>query len=780
MKALGLILKIFLGLITIVIIAIGIIVATVDPNDYRDEITGLVKKETGRDLKIETMSLSFFPHLSIDLESASLSNASGFSDNPFVSIDKVQVGAAILPLLSQKLEVDTLTLHGLALNLERNKDGQSNWDDLVKAKDENEHHEDEKDDENRGHPMDKLAALNFGGIDIQNGKVVWDDQQNQQKVILENLDFTSGAITFGEFFSIALSADSSVSQPEINSQLAINLEAKLEKDGQYAIRNLHVANTTSGKGIPVKQATTKVGLPSFTFEDNRLSFPTLAIDYDITGGKDFPLETVKGLLELTEFSGNIDTQTFKANQIALNADLTGESIPNGKATIGLTTSADIDLTAQTATLPKFSLKVLDLTANGNIQASQITSDAQVNANINIAQTNLRALLNQLKVTLPDMADSTTLTKFAASFGIDFVTKNQALKVNDIKLSLDDSSLSGNAAVSQFSAPNIRYDLALNQININRYLPPKKEQTTTTPEPQADVDAKIELPVELLRKLTIDGTIKVGKATFDKLNPQNIVMTTKGSKGKLQINPLKADIFKTQVLVNAGLDVSGKTPKYSVKTNTKNLPIGEVLMAFADSDKLSGTGTMKADITTAGERVSEFKQNLNGTAYVDLKDGAIKGFNLAQSIREAKAKLSGKTLPKTDATPQTDFSSLVADVTIKNGVVNTNKLSAQAPFMRVNGSGTINLPKETLDYLVKTKIVASDKGQGSEDFKDLDGLTIPVKLKGALTSPGISLDLESLMSQKAQAEIEKKKEEVVKDVQKNVEDKLKDVFKGFKF
>lgn len=779
MKVFGLILKVLLGLIAVVMIAIGVIVATVDPNDYRDEITDLVKKETGRDFKVETMSLSFFPHLSIDLEAAELSNAKGFSEKPFVTIQKIQVGAAILPLLSQKLEVDTLTLHGLSLNLERNKDGLNNWDDLAKGETK-QNQEDEKEVDDAENPMDKLAALNFGGIDIQDGTVLWDDQQSPQKITLKNFNFTSGAITFGEFFFIALSADTQISQPDIKTNLAINLEAKLDKDGQYAIRNLNVKNTTSGKGIPLEKATTKVSLPNFSLENDTISLPSLSIDYDVIGGKDFPLDSVNGQLTLNDFTGNMTTQAFKAKMIVLNSDVTGEAIPNGKASINLNTSADIDLKAQTAKLPKLSLNVLDLKANGNIKASQIMSDAVVNANLDIAETNLRTLLKQLKVALPEMADNKTLTKFAASLGIQFATKTQALKVNNLKLTLDDSQLSGNAAVSQFNAPKIRYDLALNKINVNRYLPPKKEQPSEAPAPKGDTDAKIELPVELLRKLDIDGTIKVGKATFDKLNPKNIVMTTKGAKGKLTINPLKADIFKTQVLVNAGLDVRGKTPKYSVKTNTKKLPIGEVLMAFADSDKLSGTGTMKANITTAGERVSEFKKNLNGTAYVDLKDGAIKGFNLAQSIREAQAKLSGKTLAKSDATPQTDFSSLVADVSIKKGVVKTNKLSAQAPFMRVNGSGTVNLPKESLNYLVKTKIVASDKGQGSADFKDLDGLTIPVKLKGALTSPSTSLDLESLVSQKAQAEIEKKKKAVVKDVQKKVEDKFKDALKGFKF
>ncbi|WEJ61782.1 AsmA family protein [Thiomicrorhabdus lithotrophica] len=779
MKALGLILKILLGLLVIIVIAVGVIVATVDPNDYREEITDLVKKETGRDLQVETMSLSFFPHLGINLESASLSNAEGFSANPFVSIDKVQVGAAIMPLLSQKLEVDALTLHGLSLNLERDKTGKSNWDDLVKPADEATTKGDKeiKDDEN---PMDKLASLNFGGIDIQDGQIHWKDEQGQQNVTLENVNFTSGAITFGEFFFIALSADTKVSKPQIASQVDINLEAKLDKDGQYAIRNLNITNTTTGQGIPVKKATTNIELPSFSIENKTLSLASLVINYDIIGGKDFPLDSVKGELTLTEFTGNMESQAFNAKKIALNADVTGENIPNGKATLALNTAAQIDLKAQTANLPKLTLKVLDLTANGDIKATQITSDAIVNANLNIAETNLRDLLKQLKITLPEMSDSKTLTKFAASLGVQFASKTQALKVNNLKVTLDESLLTGNAAVSRFDAPNISYDLALNRINVNRYLPPKKEQPTPAPESQGEVDAKIELPVELLRKLTVNGTIKVGNATFDKLNPKNIVMTTKGSKGKLTVNPLKADIFKTQVLVHAGLDVTGKTPKYSVQTNTKNLPIGEVLLALADSDRLSGTGTMNANITTAGERVSEFKKNLNGTAYVDLKDGAIKGFNLAQAIRDAQAKLSGKAASKTDKEAKTDFSSLVADVTITNGVINTNKLSAQAPFMRVNGSGKVNLPKGTLDYLVKTKIVASDKGQGGEDLKDLNGITIPVKLKGPLTDPSISLDLESLVSQKAQAEIEKKKDEVVKDVQKNVEDKLKDAFKGFKF
>lgn len=778
MKAFGLIFKILAGLIAVIVIAVAVIVATVDPNDYRDDIVTLVKKETGRDFNVENMSLSVFPRLGINLESATLSNAQGFSNSPFISVDKVELGAALLPLLSKKLEVDTLTLHGLSLNLEKDVDGKTNWDDLTKPTEEK---TEQKDSEPASNPMDKLASLNFGGIDIQNGSVVWKDAQNNQNVTLENFDLTSGAITFGEYFFVALSADAKVSNPDIASKLSLNVEAKLEQNGQYDIRNLNINNTTSGKGIPVETATTKLKLPSFEMKDKTLSFADFVVDYDVVGGKAFPLQTIKGTLSLKEFSGDIENQAFAVNEIALNSNVTGEAIPNGNATITLNTAANIDLKAQTANLPKLSINVLDMLVNGDVNATQITSDPKVSANLSIAETNLRNLLAQLKVALPEMSDNTTLTKFAASLVVNFASKTQSLNISKLKLNLDESELTGNASVSEFDAPKINYNLALNSINVNRYLPPKKQEVAPSPEKQGETDAKIELPVEMLRKLNVNGTIKVGSATYDKLNPKNIVMTTKASKGNLTVNPLKADIFKTQAVIIAGLDVRGNTPKYSVKTNTKNLPIGDVLMAVADIDKVTGTGLLDANITTSGERISEFKKNLNGTAKVNLIDGAIKGFNLAQAIRDAQAKISGKPSKTQDKEAKTDFSSLIADVTIKNGVVDTNTLSAQAPFMRVNGSGKVNLAESSMNYLVSTKIVATDKGQGAEDFKELNGLTIPVRLKGDLTSPSVSLDLASLIEGKAKAELEKKKEEVVKDVQKKVEDKLKDsLLKGFKF
>lgn len=794
MKFVSLSLKILAGIIALVAITVGVIIAVVDPNDYKDEITQVVKQETGRDLQIENMSLSIFPSIGLNLEKTSLSNAKGFSEQPFLEVDRVQIGAAILPLLSQKLEVDALTLHGLSLNLEKNAQGVTNWDDLTQqapTKDAQTSEtespsqaETSEDSEKAANPMEKLAALNFGGLDIQNGKIHWQDAQAQQTVQLTLKEFTTGAITFGEFFQITLSAETQVSEPELTAAVQMSIEAKLEQSGAYALRNLSLNTQTFGQGIPVEKASTQLNIPTLdlALEDNKINLPNLMLDLDVIGGPDFPMQTIKGQLNLTALTGDLTQNAFSADSLTLNTALTGETLPGGKAKIDLSLQPSINLTEQVADIKALSLKAIDLEATGSVHATQITGEPKVDASFKIAETNLRQLLTQLGITLPEMADPTTLTKFAAAMGVKFNSQAQSLTVKDLAITLDQTKLTGNAGLSEFDKPNIRYDLALTSMDLNRYLPPKKEQAETQPEtaPSGDEDPEIVLPTELLRSLVIDGRFKAQSIIFDKLNPKNIVLTVKGAKGKIKANPIKADIFNTVTRSQAGLDVSGKTPKYSFQTDIKNVPIGEVLLALTDSDTITGKGSVVANVRTAGSRVSHFKKNLNGTASVNLANGAVKGFNIAQSIREAKAKITGETLPKSNQPLQTDFSSLIGQFKIKQGVVDTQKLIAKAPFMRINGLGKINLPKESLDYLVKAKITSSDKGQGGEELKELNGLTIPVKLKGAWVDPDISLDLDSILEQKAQAEIEKKKEQVVEEAKKKAGQQLENVFKGFKF
>ena len=812
-----------ISLFVLIIVAIGIISATIDPNDYRNDITEVVKKQTGRDLNFDNIELSFFPSLGANLENVTLSNAPGFEASHFVKVNQVQVSVAIMPLLSKQLEVDTLTLHGLDVKLARNAEGVSNWDDLIKPSTED---ATTKQDETKTNPMDQLASLNFGGLDIRDGQVHWDDQQAKQKIDLTEFNFVTSAITFGEFFNIDLNARTTVSEPELSSQLTLTLDVKLDKNGQFEIKNLKQTNELQGKTIPVAELLTELTIPTLNInlEQQQIDLPEINLSYNVKGGADFPAKQLDGNVNITQLSADLTNQVFATESfkltydlesdgsipiatakgtltldkpsfamteqilstglLTLKSDLTGDALPNGKSTITVSATPALNLTNDTASLTNLAMNAINVEANGSVKITKLTNEPNIVADLNVKQFNLRALLKQLQLEVPaidTMSDKETLTKVAAKVNVMFNSKTQAVNAQNMLITLDDSQLKGNASVKNFDKPNIAYNLNLDKINVSRYLPPAPTEPVEPVKEETATDIEIPLPTELLRSLTLNGTFKAGSVQYEKLNPTKIVVTAKGQNGLINVNPLKMNLFKTNVAATAKLDVRGDKPKYSITLDTKKLPVGEVLIAFTGNDQISGLGTVKANITTSGDKLSLIKQGLNGTLAADLTDGAVKGFNLAQSIREAKAKMGGGKSTANTEELKTDFSSLVGNFTIKDGLVNTVKLEALAPYMRINGSGTIDLPKETLNYLVKTKIVGSAKGQGGEELQELNGLTVPVKLKGNWASPDISLDLKSLVGEKAKLEAKKKLDEKKEEVTKKLEDKLKDsLLKGLPF
>jgi len=125
-----------------------------------------------------------------------------------------------------------------------------------------------------------------------------------------------------------------------------------------------------------------------------------------------------------------------------------------------------------------------------------------------------------------------------------------------------------------------------------------------------------------------------------------------------------------------------------------------------------------------------KKSLGGTARLALKDGAIKGINIAETIRKAKSALgSQEARAQARETQQTDFSEMTASFNIKNGVAHNEDLDVKSPLVRVGGRGDIDIGNGTLDYTTKATVVASAKGQGGADVDQLAGLTVPVHLTG---------------------------------------------------
>jgi AsmA protein len=168
-----------------------------------------------------------------------------------------------------------------------------------------------------------------------------------------------------------------------------------------------------------------------------------------------------------------------------------------------------------------------------------------------------------------------------------------------------------------------------------------------------------------------------------------------------------------------------------------------------------------------------KKALHGSASLSLRDGAIKGINLAQSLRDLKAKFSSRqdAVQQAKAADKTDFAELTASFRIASGVAHNEDLAAKSPFLRLAGAGDIDIGNNAMNYLAKASIVASAGGQGGKDLDYLKGITIPVRASGPFDDLSYRIEFGGLAGEAVKAKVAEK----TQAIQQQAKDKLKGLF-----
>ena len=347
--------------------------------------------------------------------------------------------------------------------------------------------------------------------------------------------------------------------------------------------------------------------------------------------------------------------------------------------------------------------------------------------------------------------------------VEYLITQQQLTLSDMTLALNEFEIGGMIQVRDFAKPALKFNLSSPELDVDALLAeqPKQEKTTVSQQEKENKpaeDTRIELPMQTLRDLDIDGNLKIAKLKAQNLNLSDVDMTLKAKQGIVSIKPLQMNAYDGKVESNVAIDVRDEVPKYGISKSIKKLKVGDLLRDYSGEDFISGSLTAEANLTTRGEWVSELKKASNGTMQLKFLDGALSGFNLRHAIDTAKARVSGKK-PPPDKPQKTDFSSLTVSGEIRNGVFFSDDLDLQAPLLRVGGEGKANLNNETIDYLVNAKLVGTLEGQEGETSDELAGLEIPVGIKGPFDSAKIDVQLDEMLKSKVDAEKERLKSDI---------------------
>ncbi len=337
------------------------------------------------------------------------------------------------------------------------------------------------------------------------------------------------------------------------------------------------------------------------------------------------------------------------------------------------------------------------------------------------------------------ADAKALTRVALKTGVK--GDLNSVSISGGILDLDESKLKFTAKAKEFSKPNIMFDLNLDKIDLDRYLPPPGEKKPAEETAKAKTPAvKKKTDYTPLRKLVLDGTIRVGKLKANNARIQDVYLKVVGKNGLFNIEPLTLKLYQGDMSAKSTLDVRQDTPKSNLELQAKGIQVGPLIKDVMKKDFLEGAVKARVAISMRGDDPDRIKKTLNGKGDLLFTDGAIVGIDIAGMVRNVKAKFG---LAKAGGTkPRTDFSELHAPFTITNGVVNTPNTTMSSPLLRLVAKGDAHLVKETLDFRVEPKVVFTTKGQG--DAKERSGIMVPVLVTGTFSSPKFRPDLKGMV------------------------------------
>jgi AsmA protein len=745
MKALKWTFGILAGLVALLVIAAAIVAATFDPNRYKPEIVDLVKSRTGRTLSMDgNIALTFFPRIGAHVERVALSGPGG--KGTFARVEDARVAVALWPLLSRQLIVDRVTLTGLAVDLVRFKDGRTNFDDLAGkgAKPEGKPAPKAPAPE-RGAPL----AIDIAGVALKNATIGWRDEGAGTDLRLSQVALETGRIASGVPGKLQFAARVEGKQPAANVRVELDTGYRIDFQSlATALSGLDLrlsgdaAGMTGiearlrGQKVDLDPASTRIDLDGVELDakskdglDAKFSIPRLALSPDRAESK-----AINGLVKLARPGETVDAK------LALSAlEAKGKQINFSRF--------DLDLDAKTG----------DLSVQGKMASP-------VALNLEASQVQLPGLAGDLTVSGPTIPNKSLKIALKGGARADWAKRSANA---DLAARLDDSNIQAKVAVANWAAPAVTFDVTADRLNVDRYLPPKaaavapasgaaKGQGAAPPTAKAAASPADETPIDLsaLKTLNASGNIRIGALQVSNIKAETVAVALKAAGGRLDASPVSATLY--QGSLNGAAAVNANNNTFALKQTLANVSVGPLLRDAANQDVLEGRGTVTLDVTATGSTVTALKKALAGSASVALKDGAVKGVDIADAIRQAQALLGSKRALEQTAKGgrKTDFTDLTASFVIRNGVARNDDLKAASPLLRLAGAGDIDIGEGRLDYLVKATVVATSTGQGGKDLSQVAGVTVPVKLTGPFDNLSYTVDAAALAAEVAKGALQR--------------------------
>jgi AsmA protein len=697
------------ALVGIVVLGAIAIVMLVDPNDYRDDIAQLVESKTGRPLQIRgDIDLKLFPWIALEVNDVTLGNPPGYGNEPFLSVNHVNVGVKLIPLLSKRVEVRKVSVEGLAVTLVSRSDDDNNWKDLGET-------------DEQAPPPDSGPApeLSIAGLDVSKSTLIYRDEAGQSITRLTGLEVHTGALGGGE---------------PVDAEMAFDYD--------------------DGGGALVAHLSTKarIVMPA---DSSRVEVQELDVKADWYGSPEEEAAAKSAPRTMTVSTAPPAKPAGKPLAISLLAD-----------------ALVLDTKAETLAPATLDAKVGDLPVKVTASGEKLFSAYIVSGKIAVPKVSPRDLMKSFDIEAPTTADPKALTAMELSTDFRLTETQLLLSALDLLLDQTSVKGSAGIEDLEAMALRFDLDVDAIDLDRYLAPEAPEAPAGSAPAGAAAAVPPTDLPIETLRELNAKGQLRIAQAKMSGLQFTQIRLPVDAKEGRTRLGPTQAKIYGGTYDGDIVLDARPAQATLALDEHIKSVDIGAFMKAGFDTTRVVGKGNANAKLTAVGNTDAAMFQSLAGKIDFDVKDGAVAGLDLWYELRRAVALFKRQAMPARPAgEPKTAFNALKGSALVDKGVLTNDDLDVDMSYIRARGKGTLALTSQAVDYRIVTEIYKLPEGDEAA-MGDLKAAEIPVTITGTLADMKVRPDVEGYLKARFKKEVDKKVDEKKEELKKKLGDKLK--------
>lgn len=473
-----------------------------------------------------------------------------------------------------------------------------------------------------------------------------------------------------------------------------------------------------------------------------------------------------------DFSGelllNESLDKFHLQNLRLTLNNQSPLLPSGTLNIELLANVLFDKHERHFKLSDVEIRSEQLKIRASLDSRFKQSPAQTILDVTVENFNAAEFLNRQEVRLPKMADERALNDVELDFKL-LATSGQ-IKIQNLNLKIDETTLKGSTVISNLSEPAIEFDLSVDRLNADRYLPPEDKNAppkVATPASAAVAGMSL-LPVETLRKLNAAGQIMIEQFKVNDLKMQGFNLKLEAEKGLLQSRQTVREFYEGSYRGQFSLNVNPAQPHLSLNEHLQGIQLEPFLNDIHGESRMTGLANIRAKLTGRGNSKEAIKASLNGQMDFLFQNSAIKGFNIQKIIDSGKAILKGERPPENSSNEQSLFSKISATAHVSNGLIRNDDLLALSSRVKVTGKGQANLVSEQLAYRFRAVRIKQ------KEPEILSSQPVLINVSGTFDRPRYNLDIAAMLVEKNKDKIDK----VLSGIDESLPEKVEDFLKNF--